>query len=551
MESTGGKRRRRAIASFVIVLAFIFSIAWQTSAAAQQTLAEELLEIMRANHQITEQKYQELKKRAEDEKAAQAADIARQVETEAAKAATVKTVEEKKSLEITGTGKAVDNGEGGILFNMKGVKVNLGGFIEEASIYRSRNENSDDGSYFQKIPLPNSPYYFQDETRFTARQSRLSLLARGDYSDTVHLAGYYEMDFLGAAPTANSNESNSYNLRIRHLYASGDWDTCGLHFLAGQTWSLITPDGIGIIPRKEVTPLTIDAQYVPGFSWARQPQLRIVKDWNKTFWLGVSLENPQTTAASTPNTVGTNYAINQTSSNLFATNLSVNDIPDIVVKAAYDPCWGHLEVFNLTRTFQSSLLPTGSSSVNNQDTTRDAVGGTISIPIIPKELSIMASSMYGEGIGRYGSGQLPDVAQDKSGAIEPITALHFLSGITWQPLKELQFYAYYGLETANRLDLAQGGKAYGYGSVYDDDFIGIIGNSKFNGQIQTIDQITVGDWWSFYQGRFGTMKLGMQYSYTQDKYFSGSAASSGTVIPMRGPTVADHMFFTSFRYYWD
>ncbi len=548
MGIAGGKGWR--IASFVIVIAFIFSIAWRTSAVAQQTVADELLDVMRANHQITEEQYQRLKKRTADEKAALVAAIAQQVKAETAKVATVRTVEEKKPFEITGTGKAADNGEGGVEFKMKGITVNLGGFLEEASLYRSRNENSDIGSYYQKIPLPNSASYFQDETRFTARQSRLSLLAKGDYSDTVHLAGYYEMDFLGAAPTANSNESNSYNLRIRHLYGTGDWDTCGLHFLFGQSWSLVTQDAKGIIPRQELLPLTIDAQYVPGFNWARQPQLRIVKDWDKTFWLGVSVENPQTTAATPPNTVGTNYAINQTSTNLFATNLSVNNIPDIVVKAAYDPCFGHFEVFNLVRTFESSWLPTGSSTVTNQQITRDAVGGGFSIPIVPNELSIMASTMYGQGIGRYGSGQLPNVAQDKSGAIEPITAWHLLGGLTWQPLKQLQFYAYYGRETANRLDLAQGTTAYGYGSIYDDDFFGNITSTKFNGQIQTIDQITIGDWWTFYQGRFGTMKLGLQYSYTQDKYFDGSSSSTG-YVPMRGPTVADHMFFTSVRYYWD
>jgi hypothetical protein len=48
-------------------------------------------------------------------------------------------------------------------------------------------------------------------------------------------------------------------------------------------------NGEGIIPRKEVTPLTIDAQYVPGFTWARQPQFRIVKDFDKKFWLGLSV----------------------------------------------------------------------------------------------------------------------------------------------------------------------------------------------------------------------------------------------------------------------
>ena len=517
-------------------------------------MAEQLLEIMKANHQITEEQYKELKKKAEEEKASHAGTAAQAASAAQAAAAaqqvtaqTAKTLAEERPLAYK---PAAEGGlEPGMNFKMKGISVNIGGFIEAASIYRSRNLNSDIGSPFQKIPLPNQPAYYQDETRFTARQSRLSVLAQGDPTDTVHLAGYYEMDFLGAAPTANSNESNSYNMRIRHLYATSDWDTCGLHFLAGQSWSLVTQNTGGITPRKEDIPLTIDAQYVPGFTWARQPQFRITKDWDKTFWLAASVESPQTTVASQPNAVGTNYAIGQGPGSLFASTLSVNDIPDIVVKAAYEPCWGHFEVFNLTRNFQSSLLPAGSTSLNNSSTTSEAVGGGVNIPIIPKQLNIMASGLYGDGIGRYGSGQLPDVTQDKSGAIHPITAMHLLGGLTWQPLSQLQFYGYYGREEANRNDLAQGGKGYGYGSnLYDED-VGPINNKLFQGagQVQTVEQFTLGEWWSFYQGRYGVMKLGMQYSFTQDKYFSGI---NGAKLVQGGAIPGDHMFFTSLRYYW-
>ena len=121
-----------------------------------------------------------------------------------------------------------------------------------------------------------------DEFRLSARQSRASLLAKGDVDPVTHLAGYIEVDFLGAAQTANSNESNSYKPRIRHVYATFDQDDWGAHVLAGQTWSLITMNTKGIIPRQEDIPLTIDAQYVPGFIWARQPQLRFVKDFGKS-----------------------------------------------------------------------------------------------------------------------------------------------------------------------------------------------------------------------------------------------------------------------------
>ena len=68
----------------------------------------------------------------------------------------------------------------------------------------------------------------------------------------------------------------------------------GWHFLAGQEWSLLTTNKVGINPRQENIPLTIDAQYVPGFNWTRNPQVRLVKDLDdQKVWLGVSAESPQ------------------------------------------------------------------------------------------------------------------------------------------------------------------------------------------------------------------------------------------------------------------
>ncbi len=306
-------------------------------------MAEQLLDVMRANHQISQAQYEKLKKKAEAQSAAQRRtekeynQLKRQVEEQRASVENQRAVTETQYQELkqqaeqqkqaeqaaiaqqieaktsgknvytynqqqeTGTG----NG-GGLAFNMSGISVNIGGFIEAAGLYRTRDENSDIGSTFNGIPLRNNPAYYEDESRFSARQSRLSILVQGSPCPTLHLSGYYEMDFLGDAQTGNSTESNSYNMRIRHLYTTADWDTYGLHLLGGQTWSLATMNAKGIIPRTEDVPLTIDAQYVPGFDWTRQPQFRLVKDWDKTWWLGVSVENPQSTSSTQVNSVPTN-----------------------------------------------------------------------------------------------------------------------------------------------------------------------------------------------------------------------------------------------------
>src|SRR5262249_38503196 len=115
--------------------------------------------------------------------------------------------------------------------------VTLGGFLAAEGAYRERSESADIGSSFSGIPFPNATNAHYSETRFTARQSRLSVLAQGNVNPDTHLAFYGEFDFLGAAQTANSNESNSYNLRIRNVYGTVDWDAEGIELLAGQSWS--------------------------------------------------------------------------------------------------------------------------------------------------------------------------------------------------------------------------------------------------------------------------------------------------------------------------
>ena len=159
---------------------------------------------------------------------------------------------------------------------INGVSITPGGFLALKGVFRDRFIGADIATPFQNIPYYNVRSGAANEFRMSARQSRASVLAKGDVNPSTHLAGYMELDFLGAGQTANSNESNSFNPLIRHLYATVDQDDFGAHLLAGQTWSLLTMNAKGIVPRQENTPIGIDAQYVPGFAWARQPGVRIV-----------------------------------------------------------------------------------------------------------------------------------------------------------------------------------------------------------------------------------------------------------------------------------
>jgi hypothetical protein len=161
-------------------------------------------------------------------------------------------------------------------FRNGGLAIRLGGFIEATGIYRSRNEVADAASCWNDISLANPPLNHESELRGTARHSRASVFVQGQPDDVTTVAGYLEIDFLGLASTANSNAANSYNPRVRQAFATYDRSDWGLHVLVGQAWSLLTLNEHGIEPRRENTPLTIDSGNLPGFTYARQPQARVV-----------------------------------------------------------------------------------------------------------------------------------------------------------------------------------------------------------------------------------------------------------------------------------
>jgi TolA-binding protein len=120
-------------------------------------------------------------------------------------------------LAVQQTQKMVADLEHPTAIHFKDITITPGGFIELAGIYRSHNENGDVTSTFGNIPFSGTANSFLSEFRATARQSRISLLAEGRVNDWK-MSGYYEADFLGAAPTANELESNSFNPRQRQLW---------------------------------------------------------------------------------------------------------------------------------------------------------------------------------------------------------------------------------------------------------------------------------------------------------------------------------------------
>ncbi len=193
-----------------------------------------------------------------------------------------------------------------------------------------------------------------------------------------------------------------------------------------------------------------------GFTYARGYGFRVVKDFGGKFAVGVSVEGPQSTIGGrgfslvTTNTVGTasvtttgNTFINAPGAggglyNAFdATGYTVNKAPDVLVKAAIDPGWGHYELFGIVSTFRNRVYPCGVIGTNQNDTPTPATPTTLgcveqpgtsasafvpssagayndtrtgggfgisaSVPVFAKKVDFGIKGVAGDGIGRYGA----------------------------------------------------------------------------------------------------------------------------------------------------
>jgi hypothetical protein len=436
-------------------------------------------------------------------------------------------------------------------FQLGAVRVTLGGFIAAESIARSRNQTADISSNFNSIPYASSPNYHTPEFRGTARQSRLSLLAEANPDSVTNLAAYFETDFQGSGTSSNSNESNSYVLRQRQIYATYARKDLDFYVLGGQSWSLLTTNKIGITPRQENIPLTIDAQYVPGFSWARQAGLRFVKGFNHDeFDLGISFESPQTQFFTGGNGTGS-LSGTVDSSNLGVgvlnntNNYSVDVAPDVIVKGTADPGWGHYEVYGLARFLHDRTSIVGSGRDN---TVLAGGGGAAAIlPLIKGKLDLQGSFLAGEGIGRYGSGQIQDATFSQTGAPVPLPEVIALVGLVGHPVKAVDLYGYVGTEQITHTKaFREGTRGFGYGSpLYNnrgcniEQPISATLALPCSANTSGITQGTVGAWWRFLKGDYGTMQTGVQYSYTRKAAFAGVGGS---------PSTDENTVFFSFRY---
>jgi hypothetical protein len=337
-------------------------------------------------------------------------------------------------------------------------------------------------------------------------------------------------------------------------------------------WSLVTETKKGLDNLTEAPPLTIDAQYTAGFSWARQYAFRVTKKLGEEFWLGMSVEGPQTTLGGKIQNDTTLIGAPGTGGGLFnpTANYSFNETPDFVVKAAIEPGFGHYEIFGVVSTFRARLFPCGASSATNPcsvdgSTKPSAVGATNDTRVgggvganarwslFSKKLDLGFHILGGDGVGRYGTTGLADVTVRSDGTLAPIHSYQSLGVIEVHPTNKLDIYAYGGGEYDGRTAYVNAlGQGVGYGSRLlsnagcrtepapgNQNTPGSLSNCQ--GDTRNIIEGTLGFWYRFYKGNKGTLQFGSQYSYVTRNTWSANAGGD--------PHGIENMFFTSFRYY--
>ena len=465
--------------------------------------------------------------------------------------------------------------ESPLSLHYKGITLTPGGFLAAETVTRQRAMASDVNTPYNSIPFAASGAGHTPEFFGSGRQSRLTFLVEGKLS-TMKLTGYYEMDWLSAGVTSNNNQSNSYTNRMRQLWGQVALND-GITVTGGQMWSLVTETRKGLDNRTETLPMSIDAQYVVGFSWARQFGMRVTKNFNNKFWLGLSVENPQVNAVSGTN-LPSNYFVgaagnggglydgggSPTGSAL--ANYSFNSMPDIIFKAAAEPTANsHFEVFGVVSRFRDRIYPNAGATpasaagAYNSAKTVGGIGANARGYFDHKKVEVALHAFGGQGVGRYSTSGLPDLTVHPDGTLAPLHAYASIGELDLHP-KKVDIYFNVGTEYVARAFYAPtsgSGNWVGYGvpptvtttdnnSGCDTEAVSGVGaftppgTGSCTANTRNLIEGTFGFWFKVYNGPKGKLQFGPQYEYIVRNTWRGMGGD---------PSANNNIVLTSFRYY--
>ena len=396
------------------------------------------------------------------------------------------------------------------------------GFMDATAFWRDKDAGSSLGSSFGSVPYNNVTAGKLSEFRFTPQNSRIGFRIDGNWKG-AHFIGYNEWDFLGTSGGNNLGVTNgAFVPRIRLYWV--DVRKGQFEFLAGQSWSMMTPNrkGISPLPGDLFYSQVVDVNYMAGLTWTRQPGVRFLYHPSDKATLGISFENPNQyiggSAGGSPVVLPTALAALAGSQLDNASNVLVtpNVHPDIIAKAAFDPSSHvHFEVAGIERTFKVWNPNT------NQYSTIAGGGGSVNANLeIVKNFRLVTNNYWSAGGGRYLFGQAPDVVVRANGALSPIHSGGFVEGFEFTR-KNWLLYAYYGgiyIQKNVTVD-ANGTSLVGYGY-----------RGSANNQNRMINEVTFGFNETLWKdSRYGAINFMGQYEYlTRNPWFVAVNAPKST-----------------------
>jgi hypothetical protein len=507
--------------------------------------------------------------------------------------ADLKTVSANTANELQDAQKRIASLESPLAIHYKGITITPGGFLAAETVWRQRAIGADINTPFNSIPYFGANAAHLSEFYGSGRQSRISMLAQGKV-ENMTMSGYVETDFLGVGSASNNNQSNSYVLRMRQAWGQAALNN-GWSFTGGQMWSLVTETRQGEDNRSEALPMTIDPQYTVGFSWARQYALRVTKNWNNKVWFGFSVEDSQATLTANGNTAGSyllggpgvggglyNPAVSGCSTTVNSagapvttctpvSTYSFNPSPDFIAKVAFQPGWGHYEIFGIGTQFRDRIFPNAGATTPtgigafNSSTWTGGGGANARWSFLDKHVDFGLHGLGGKGVGRYGTAGLSDITITPNGYVAPINNYQGLATLEYHSAK-WDWYANGGVEYDGRQAYlnSKGLQTIGYGGINLSSYgCGVeplpstaysagfdpASPSSCTANTKDIWEGTFGFWYKPYNGPKGRLQMGLQYSYVTKTAWAGVGTKTPFPSAFSTPTAIDNMILTSFRYY--
>jgi hypothetical protein len=419
------------------------------------------------------------------------------------------------------------------------------GFMDLTNTFRTTNSGSSLQTNFGSIPYNNVLQGHLTEDKFSAANSRIGFRVDVKVKNTNILA-YYESDFVGGVGNGANNtqvSSNSLLYRIRLYWV--DARKGAFEMLAGQSWSMLTPNRkqISALPADLFYSQVVDVNYMNGLTWGRVPGIRFLYHPGEKVTMGVSLENATQYFGGSGG--GGTPTLPAQLANAYAAELDENIIngiatptlhPDIIAKIAFDPnSHVHFEVAGVETTVKLF------NPLTSQTFTKGGGGGSVNGNVeVFKNFRLVSNNYWSDGGGRYLFGVAPNFIVRADGSPSLIHSGSTVSGLEFQ-IKNTQLYAYYGgIYIRKNIALDSNGTTFiGYGYP-----------GSPNSQNRSTQEGTSGFTQTFWRdGKYGAMQMMWQYAYfTRNPWFVAAGAPKNAhqsavwfnlryVLPGSAPTI--------------